>query len=221
MSPLLRVHFDRELADLREAVLLLGSSARREVAAGLRVFLENDLDRVSEVIAGDQTINDMRYQIEKQCYALLAREQPVAGDMRAIVTALIVTTELERIADHGKKIARICWRTLGEPRPIPLDAISRLGEMALAMLDDALSALAIRNVDAARAITARDDEVDALYKRTFNITLSHMLENPRAINAGTYLIQVAHELERVADRATNVAERVIYMVRGELVDLNP
>ncbi len=199
---------------------MLGSRVRQEVAAGLRVFLENDPDWAGEVIAGDQAVNDLRYQIEQRCYALLAREQPVAGDMRTIVTALIVTTELERIADHGKKIARICRRTAGEPRPIPLDAIGHMGEMALAMLDDTLSALLVRDADAARAITARDDAVDALYKQTFNVALKYMLENPRAINAGTYLIQVADELERVADRATNIAERVIYLVKGELVDLN-
>ncbi len=92
--------------------------------------------------------------------------------------------------------------------------------MALAMLDDALIALCTRNPDAARAVCARDDEVDALYKQTFNVTLTYMLESSRAINAGTYLIQVAHELERVADRATNISERVIYAVEGELVDLN-
>ena len=108
MSSFLRVHFDRELAGLREAVMLMGSLARQAVAAGLRAFMENDLDVAGDVIAGDRAINELRYHIEQRCYALLAREQPVAGDMRAIVTALIVVTEMERIADHGKKIARIC-----------------------------------------------------------------------------------------------------------------
>ena len=220
MSSLLRAHFDRELAELREAVLVLGCRARQAVAAGLQAFLDDDLDLVSEVIAGDEVINSLRYRIEQQCYALLAREQPVAGDMRTVVAALTIVTELERIADHGKKIARICRRAANEPRPIPLDAIGQMGEMALAMLDAALAALAARDSDAARAVCARDDEVDALYKQTFNITLSYMLESVRAISAGTYLIQVGHELERVADRSTNIAERVIYAVSGELVDLN-
>jgi phosphate transport system protein len=220
VSSNLRVHFDHELADLRESVLLLGSRVRQAVAFGLQAFLERDLHAAGEVISGDLAINDIRYRIEQRCYALLAREQPVAGDMRAIVTGLVVVSELERIADHGKKIARICQRTSGEPRPIPLDGIRCMGEMALAMLDDALSALAKGDAEAARAITAADDKVDALYKQTFNVTLTYMLESTRAINAGTYLIQVAHELERVADRSTNIAERVIYAVEGELVDLN-
>lgn len=220
VTPLLRVHFDRELDQLNEAVLTLGGYAHRAVASGVRAFVENDLDLAGEVIAGDQAINGQRYQIERHCYALLAMEQPVAGDMRAIVSALTIVNDLERIADHGKKVARICQRTRDELRPIPLGDINRMGDMALAMLDRALRLLVTRDLAEARAISGEDDKVDALYKQTFNVTLSHMLESPRAINAGTYLIQVAHELERVADRATNVAERVIYTVTGELIDLN-
>ncbi len=220
MTTMVRTHFDRELSELNEAILLLGARARQAVADGLRAYLENDVDFAREVIAADQGINDLRYEIEQQCYALLAREQPVAGDMRAIVAALTYAAELERIADHGKKIARICQRTAAEARPIPLGGIGRMGEQALAMLAGALAALAARDVEAARVVSARDDDVDALYRQTFNVTLSYMLEDPAAIAAGTQVIQIAHELERVADRATNIAERIIYVVNGELVDLN-
>ena len=193
MAILVRTHFDRELSELNEAILLLGSRARQAVADGLRAFLENDVDFAREVIAGDQGINDLRYEIEQQCYALLAREQPVAGDMRAIVAALTYAAELERIADHGKKIARICQRTAAEARPIPLGGIGRMGEQALAMLAGALAALAARDVEAARVVSARDDDVDALYRQTFNVTLSYMLEDAAAIAAGTQVIQIAHE----------------------------
>lgn len=220
MTTTVRTHFERELADLRYAVLLLGSSARQAVAAGMRAFLTNDVDAAADVIAGDQAINSLRFDIEKQCYGLLAREQPVAGDMRAIVAALTFVAELERIADHGKKIARICQRTAGEPRPIPLGGIEQMGQVALSMLDDALAALAARDPAAARAVSVMDDTADALYKQTFNVSLSYMLETTQAISPGTHLIQIAHELERVADRATNIAERVIYLVQGELLDLN-
>jgi phosphate transport system protein len=220
VTSLLRAHFDRELADLQEAILLLGSRARHAGEAGVRAFLENDPERAGEVVVGDQAINDLRFEIERRCYALLAREQPVAGDMRVIVTALTIASELERIGDHAKKIAQICQRTCGESRPIPLVGIDQMREIALSMLDDALSTISTRDVDAARVVSSRDDLVDALYKQTFNVTLTYMLESNRAISAGTHLIQVAHELERVADRATNIAERVIYVVSGELVDLN-
>lgn len=220
MTPLMRAHFDRELSELNEAVLALASLARQAVANGLRCFIENNATLAAEVIAGDLPINDLRYRIERQCYEILAREQPVAGDMRAIVSALTIANELERIADHGKKIARICQRTHGELRPIPLNNIQHMGELVLEMLDHALRALAARDNAAARTLSSEDDRIDALYKQTFNITLTYMLENVRAINAGAYLLQVAHELERVADRATNIAERIIYTVTGELLDLN-
>jgi phosphate transport system protein len=216
----LRIHFDRELIDLRESVLLLGSRARQAVTAGVRAFVTNDIEAAAEVISLDQAINDLRFQIEERCYALLAREQPVAGDMRAIVSALTIVSELERIADHGKKIARICQRSASEPRPIPMVGIQQMAEVALAMLDGAMTALAMRDSTEARAVSAKDDAADALYKQTFNVALTYMLESTRAIAAGTQLIQAAHELERVADRATNIAERVIYAVEGELVELN-
>jgi phosphate transport system protein len=220
MTTLVRGHFDRELADLKEALLLLGSRARQAVAASMRAFVKNDVDASAEIIAGDQAINDLRYSIEQRCYALLVKEQPVAGDMRAIVTGLTIASELERIGDHGKRIARICQRTASEPRPIPMTGLLQMNDIALAMLDDALRAVAARDLIIAHAICAEDDKVDALYKQTFNVTLSYMLESTRAIAAGAHLIQVAHELERVADRATNIAERVIYAVKGELVELN-
>ena len=218
--PLLRTHFDRELARLKESILDMGSRARHAVADGMRALIDNDTGLAGEVIAGDLTINDLRYRIEKQCYALLALEQPVAGDMRAIVAALTIANELERIGDHGKRIARQCLRMTAEPRPIPMNGIARMGELALAMLDRALHAYAQHDIAEAKAICVDDDQVDASYKQLFNVTLSYMLENTRAISAGTYLIQVAHELERTADRATNIAERVIYVQSGELVDLN-
>jgi phosphate transport system protein len=140
--------------------------------------------------------------------------------MRVIVAALIIVNDLERVGDHGKMIARLFLRMLEDPTPIALGDIGRLGEMSLTMMDRALRALISKDVEEAQAICAADDEVDAFYKQTFNVVLSYMLENPRLIGAGTHLLQVAHELERVSDRATNVAERVIYTVTGELIDLN-
>jgi len=220
MSPLLRTHFDQVLGRLSESVLELGSRARQAVAAGLQAMMDNDGDLAAEVVAGDVTINELRYRIEKQCYALLAMEQPVASDMRAIVGAISIASELERIADHGKRIAKMCQRTAHDPRLVPLGGIGRMGEAALAMVDRALQAFAQRDAVAARAVCAADDQVDAMYKQAFNVALSYMLENSRAINAGTYAIQVGHELERVADRATNIAERVIYIETGELIELN-
>ena len=220
MTPGIRSHFDRELTHLAERLLELGSRARQNVALGAKAFVENDVDLAREVIGADASINTLRYEIEEECYVLLAVEQPVAGDLRAIVAGLVMANEFERIGDHGKKLARICIRTAADPRPIPQEGIERMTELVLDMLDRVMGALARRDVAEARAVCQADDQVDAHYKQLFNVTLSYMLENPRAIAAGTYHIQVAHELERVGDRSTNVAERLVYAVTGELVDLN-
>jgi phosphate transport system protein len=215
-----RSNFDRELFQLREKVLQLGALVRAAVAGGMQALVQGDPDLAHEVIAADANINRLRYDIENDCYALLAMEQPVARDLRIVSSALMVNVDLERIGDHGKKIAGIYLRMLEDPRPIPLGYAPQLSEIALTMLDRALRAMASGDVAAARAVCKTDDEADALYKQVFNATIEHMLVNPRQIAAGTHLIQIAHELERVADRATNVAERVIYTVAGELVDLN-
>lgn len=220
MSTMLRTRFDQELAKLDESILDLGSRALQAVTASLRALADNDEDLAADVIAGDLTINALRYRIEKVCYGLLVMEQPVAKDMRQIVAALIIANELEHIADHGKRIAKFIQRIGLEPRAIPLTNISRMGELAVELLDRALQVYARRDTAAAQQVCQDDDQVDHLYKQTFNITLSYMLEAPKNISAGTYLIQVAHELERVGDRATNIAERVIYAETGELNDLN-
>jgi phosphate transport system protein len=215
-----RVHFAKQLAQLNEDVLYLGSMARHAVERSLQALATWDADLAREVIAADPAINRLRYDVEAECYTLLATEQPVAGDLRAIVSALTVSNDLERIGDHGKKTARICLRMQQEPKGIPLGDIPRLGEMGLAMLDRALQAYSSGDTAEAQAVCRDDDAVDALYRQTFNVVLSYMIERPRWIGAGTQLIQVMHELERVADRATNVAERVIYSVTGDLIDLN-
>ncbi len=220
MTAAIRSRFDRELMQLGELLLDLGSRARQEVARGIEVYVRNDTDLAREVIGADTEINQLRYSIEEQCYALLALEQPVAGDLRAVVAALISAIEFERMADHGKKLARICLRTASDLRPIPTDDIARLGELVLDMFDRVLRAIAGRDIEEARAVCQADDQVDAYYKQLFNVKLSYMLEDVRAIGPGTYQIQVAHELERVGDRVTNLAERLVYAVTGEMIDLN-
>jgi phosphate transport system protein len=215
-----RVRFSERLLRLTESVLRLGSLAREAVRRGVQALMLGDSELAREVIAADMVINTLRYEVEQECSFLLATEQPVARDMRVIVSALIVSSDLERIGDHGKKIAKIYLRMLENPRPIPVSNIERMADMALAMVDRALAVYASRDLAEARAVCEADDDVDAFYKQTFNVILSYMLENSRLIGPGTHLLQVAHELERVADRSTNVAERVIYSVTGELGDLN-
>jgi phosphate transport system protein len=220
MTVAMRTHFERQLGQLQEDVLLLGSLARQAVARAVEALVEGDADLARIVVAEDVGVNRLHYDVEMACYGLLATEQPVARDLRTIVSALSIANELERIGDHGKRIARIMLRMSERPQPIPLGDIPYMGDRALDMLGRALQAVAQHDVDRATALCRDDDYVDALYKQTFNITLSYMVEKPQLIAAGTHLIQIAHELERVGDRATNIAERVIYSATGALVDLN-
>jgi len=218
--PEMRVHFGQMLNKLTSDLLELGSRARGAVARGAQAFVENNPDLANDVISEDYTTNDMRYAIEQECYRLLAMEAPVVGDLRAIVAGLIVSIELERIADHGKKLAKITLRSRDLARPMPMDGLVRMSELAVEMLDRSMEAIARRDPEIAREVIAMDDALDALYKQLFNVTLSYMLEQNRAIGIGTYIIEAAHELERVGDRATNIAERVIYVITGQLADQN-
>jgi phosphate transport system protein len=220
MTTAVRSTFEKQLQRLNDHVLKLGTLARQAVASGMLALDEGNIELAREVVAGDLVLNRLRFSIEGQCYALIATEQPVAGDLRAIVAALTIGSDLERIGDHGKRIAKIALRMAETPRPIFMGSIPRMGDLSLAMLDRALRAMVTRDLAEARSICQADDQVDDLYKESFNVLLTRMLDERRAISAGTYLIQVAHELERVGDRATNIAERVIYSVTGELADLN-
>lgn len=215
-----RYHFEKQLTRLGDDLLLLGSMARVAVRRAMEALRQRDIELARTVIAEDVGINRLRFDVESQCYALLATEQPVAGDLRRIAATLTMANDLERIGDHAKRIASIFLRMQEDPQPIVLADLPHMSEMALVMLDRALQLLTKPDVAEAEAICRADDEVDALHRQNFNLVLSYMLENQRFIHAGTALIQVAHELERVADRATNIAERVIYSATGELVDLN-
>lgn len=215
-----RAHFDKQLSQLREDVLMLGSRARRAVAESLTALTSSDADLAREVVAADVGINRQRYDIEFRCYLLLATEQPVASDMRSIASGLILANELERVADHGKKIAATYLRMLEDPVSMDLGEIPDLGSFCLTMIDRALRAFATRNVSEAEAVCRSDDQADAKYKQAFDAIVKGMVDDPRRISAGTHLLQIAHELERVGDRATNIAERVIYSVTGELIELN-
>ena len=177
MTSTVRSRFERDLGQLSESVIELGSLARNAVARAVMALEESNAEVAREVVAEDEKINTLRYAIEKQCYALIATEQPVAGDLRAIIAALTVSTDLERIGDHGKKIAKICLRIWEKPRSIPIVNITRLSELSLDLLDRAMRAYAENDTAEAMAVCQADDQVDSFYKQTFNVLLSYMLEN--------------------------------------------
>jgi phosphate transport system protein len=215
-----RAHFEQALTRLGEDVLQLGALVEGALIRAMDAVANDDDALAGGVIAGDAAVNDLRTAIEAECYRLLATEQPVARDMRTIVSALTVTSDLERIGDHAKKIASTYRRMAAFPGSVPISELQGLADVATDMLRRAMRAYTVQDVAAAEAICREDDLADSRYRRMFDQTLNAMVENPRDVGMGTYLIQMAHELERTADRATNIAERIIYNSTGKLLDLN-
>jgi phosphate transport system protein len=172
-----------------------------------------------QVISNDLKINRMRYEIEEKCIHLIATQQPLAGDLRVIVSVLNIIAELERIGDYAEGTAQIVIMIGDEPPLKPLVDLPRMAEEVADMLGRSLDALVSRDAGAARQIVGEDDEVDALYNQVFRELLSFMAEDPKTISRATRLIWVAHNLERSGDRVTNICERIVFLVTGKIEDL--
>ena len=216
-----RSDFDRHLRLLEDDILMLGSMVEKAIASSLDALQRRDFDAAQEVIDGDDHIDNKRFDIEDKCINLIATQQPLATDLRVIISLLHITQELERMGDYAEGVAKIGIRMGDEPPLKPLIDIPRMADKSASMLRRSLDALVNRDVVAAQVVLNDDDEVDALYDQVYRELLTYMIEDPHTIRRATYLIWVAHDLERIADRATNIAERVIYMVTGRLPDFVP
>jgi len=214
-----RGSFDRELEELKQAVLEMGEMTERAITRSIQALKEQDLTLARQIIQDDLEINDRRLGIEERCFALIATRQPAARDLRVIIAAMNLVTELERIADHAKGIATIVIRIGHQPLLKPLIDIPRMAEKSKDMLRRSLQAFIEGDAETAERISQEDDEIDALYDQVYRELLTYMLEDPKTISRATYLLWVAHNLERIADRITNIDERVIYMVTGVLKEL--
>lgn len=215
-----RPTLDRELEQLKQQVLTLSRQVDQRIGGVLEALIQRDLALAQQLIEEDRLIDQQRYQIEDFCFQVIATQQPAASDLRAILTATALATELERIADHASGIARLVIRT-GDQAPLkPLIDIPRMATIAREMSQMVMEAYSSWDERPATEAIARDDEVDALYDQVFRELLTYMLEDPQTITRAMYLIWVAHDLERIADRITNMGERVIFMCTGRLVDLN-
>jgi phosphate transport system protein len=171
------------------------------------------------VILDDAIIDAKRYAIEEEAVGTIATQEPVAQDLRLLVAILNIIVDLERIADHAEGIAKIVLRLGEQPLKLPPD-LSAMAEMATSMVEGAMAALFARDVEEARRVAERDDEVDALMEGVSGDLIAHMHRHPSSAARATYLIWVAHDLERIADRATNICERVVYLVTGETREIN-
>ena len=211
-----RVNFDRDLRELQNELLHLGGMVEKAIAKALDALKNRDLDLAREVIDDDDAIDAKRFEIEEECIDLIATQQPLAGDLRILITALHVSVELERIGDYAEGIAKICVAMGDEPPLKPLIDIPRMGDHSMDMLRRSLDAFVYRDTDAAHQVWEDDDVVDGLYEQVYRELLTYMMADHSAIRRATYLLWIAHDLERIADRTTNIAERVIFLVTGDL-----
>jgi len=211
-----REHFQNMLREVEHELVGMGEMVIAAIDRSVQALKHVDKAEAERIIADDAAINRKRWDIENKCVQLFATQQPVAGDLREIVSFMDLITNLERMADHAKGIAKIVVMHDQTPLLKPLIDIPRMAAKAGEMIRRSLDAFITQDVAAAKAIMAMDDEVDALYEQIFRELLTYMMEDPRTITRAVYLIWVSHNLERIADRVTNICERIIFMVTGEI-----
>ena len=215
-----REHYDQQLRSLQDDLLRLASLVEASIRRSIDALKNQDVEEARRVIADDDLIDRRQYAIEDKALLLIARQAPMAADLRMISAVISIAAELERMGDYAEGIAKITIRGANEPLLKPLIDIPRMAELAQCMLHEALDAFVNRDVEAARKLAAEDHEVDELTLQVQNELLGYMQRDPGNIERALHLIFVAHNLERLADRTTNIAERLIFVVTGEIVDLN-
>ncbi len=212
--------YHRELKSLEIEFLEMGAMVAQAVNDSVEALKVRDLETARKIIKNDLRINQKRADLEEKCLLLIAKQQPMAGDLRRIAAILFIITDLERIGDHAEGIAKITVMLGDKSLVKPLIDIPRMAEKGLSMLERSLIAFTHRDAEAARVICNDDDEVDALHDQIYRDLLLLMIDNPQTIEGCTYLTWVTHNLERIADRVTNIAERIVFMVTGKREEIN-
>lgn len=215
-----RTAFTHDLRELQDGVMALGSMVEKAIAGAVDSLRDQDATLAQRVIDGDAEINRRRWQLEEDALRLMALQAPLASDLRRIAAVMHVATDLERMADHAEGIAILVLRTIDEPLLKPLIDIPRMAELARAMLLDAIEAFVEDDADQARRVAARDDAVDQLYEQIYRELLTFMISDPKTISRATHLLWASHNIERIADRVTNICERVVFVVTGSIEELN-
>lgn len=211
--------FDRELQRLQDRLLALGSEVEQNVKSAVNVLLSRDSVTARKLIAADSRINEEQMSIENDCLILLATQQPLATDLRVLASVISIATELERMNDYAKGIAKI-QLMIGDDELLEIvDVLPHMAEQARDMLHRALQAFIDRDVDAAYAIHEEDDDVDALYNRVYEQLVADITADPNIMDQATHLLWAAHNLERTADRVSNICERVIFTATGKIVEM--
>ena len=216
----IRSALDREETRIKDNILRMGSMIESAIDRAIVALKQRDADLAQQVIDDDKLINNLRYKIEEECLTVIATQQPAAHDLRTIVAATHVAVELERMADHAAGIARITLRMIDQPLLKPLIDLPIMANLVKEMTRAGLESFIHNNAELARQTALRDDEVDQMYQQVFRELLTYMLEDPKNISRATFLLWVAHNLERIGDRATNLCERTIFVSTGQMGDLN-
>jgi phosphate transport system protein len=216
----IRTAFHKRLREIQDDILIMGSMVTKATMLAIEALQNRDLAIAKQIIADDDKINRKRFDIEEKCIQLIATQQPMASDLRTIVAVLNIITELERIGDYAAGNAKIAIMIGNEPPLKPLIDIPRMAEKTVDMLNRSLKAFIDHDVEAARKISAEDDFIDNLYDQVFRELLTFMAEDPKTITRATRLIWVTHNLERSADRVTNICERIVFMVTGKMEESN-
>lgn len=217
---MVRESFCKHIKDLERDVIEMGAMVVTAINRSIEALQNHDVNSANRIIADDELINKKRWDIEEKCINLIATQQPVASDLREIVAVLSIVTELERMGDYAEGIGKIVVMHGDEPLVKPLVDIPRMAQKAVSMLRKSLDAFVNRDAKAAAALCSEDDEVDLLYEQVYRELLTYMIETPATITRATYLIWAAHNLERIADRVTNICERIIFLVTGTMSEVN-
>ena len=217
---MVRKTFETELQQVKDNVLILGSMVEKALLDSVEALKKRDIKAAEKVFDEDKDINKKRFDIENQLMILIATQQPMARDLRVLASTLEIVSELERMGDYAKGIANINIRMGDAPLIKPLIDIPRMATKGVDMLHRALTAFVNEDVEAARALPVEDDEVDALYNQVYRELMTFIIADPTVIERVNWLLWVAHNLERFADRVTNICERTIFIATGELIEIN-
>jgi phosphate transport system protein len=217
---MIRKTFEHELQEVKDEILVLGSMVEQAILASVEALKKRDIEAARNILKADRDINKKRFEIENKLMILIATQQPMAHDLRLLASSMEIISELERMGDYAKGIANINIRMGDQPLLKPLIDVPRMAQKDVDMLHRALTAFVNEDVEAAKALPIEDDEVDALYNQVYRELMTFVIADPKAIERANWLLWVAHNLERVADRVTNICERTIFIATGELVEIN-
>ncbi len=215
-----KVVYEQKMKYLEEKLQQMGSLVEDSIAQSVEALKNQDLELARKVIESDDIIDDLEQEIEEKCLEVIATQQPMAKDLRRVATLFKMTNDLERMADYATSIAKITVRIADEPLIKPLVDIPRMSFLSQKMVKQSLDAYVREDVELAVAVGRDDDEVDKLFGQIFRELLTIMMENPKTITQATHLLFVSRYLERIADHATNIGEKVIFLVTGKKRDLN-